>query len=155
MGDERQICTVERTLDVIGDRWTVLILRDAFYGVRRFHEFVEDLGIARNVLTDRLKRLVEHGVLERQRYEDRPPRDEYRLTPKGKELLPVLLTLMRWGDRWTIDGEPEVAFRHEPCGQVVEAAVVCDHCGQQLARRDLRLIGPSPLDRMPRRIGAS
>ncbi len=92
-------CSVARTLDVVGDKWTLLVLRDAFYGVRRFEDFARDLGIARNVLTDRLGTLVDAGVLERRQYTEHPPRFEYRLTAKGRDLLPVLLTMMRWGDK--------------------------------------------------------
>jgi DNA-binding HxlR family transcriptional regulator len=137
-------CTVARTLDIIGDRWTVLILRDAFYGIRRFDDFVKDLGIARNILAARLGRLVDEGVMERRRYQDRPPREEYRLTEKGRDLLPVLLALMRWGDRWTEDGEPPVRLEHTPCRHVIEPTLVCDHCREDLAWRDLRL-SPIPV----------
>ena len=92
-------CSIARTLDVIGDRWSLMIIRDAFYGVRRFEVFQRDLGVARNVLTDRLNKLVDKGVLERRRYEDRPPRYEYRLTDRGRDLVGVVLVIMRWGDK--------------------------------------------------------
>lgn len=131
-------CSVARALEVVGERWALMIVRDAFYGVRRFEDFQHDLGIARNTLTDRLRRLVEQGVLERVPYEERPPRYEYRLTEKGKDLLPVMLSMMRWGDKWHPGemGAP-VRFTHTTCGHVTSPTVVCDHCGVELKRRDL------------------
>src|SRR5687768_7420595 len=93
-------CSVARTLDVVGEWWTMLIIRDAFRGVRRFEDFQRSLGIARNVLTARLQRLVDEGVIERRPYQDNPLRHEYRLTAKGLDLYPVLVSLMQWGDRW-------------------------------------------------------
>ena len=138
-------CSVARSLEVVGERWSLLIVRDAIYGVKRFEDFQADLGIARNILTDRLKRLVEHGVLERTRYDERPPRYEYRLTEKGKDLLPVLLAMMRWGDKW-FPGEmgAPVKLTHTTCGQVTNPVVACEHCGEELKRRDLRT-EPSPV----------
>src|SRR3954470_9045942 len=94
-----QHCSIARALEVLGDRWTLLVIRDAFMGVRRFDDFQRDLGVARNVLTDRLTRLVEDGILEKRRYQERPERFEYRLTEKGLDLWPVLVSLMKWGDR--------------------------------------------------------
>ncbi|HEX2296569.1 MAG TPA: helix-turn-helix domain-containing protein [Actinomycetota bacterium] len=133
-------CSVARTLDVIGDKWSLLILRDAFYGVRRFDDFREDLGIARNVLTDRLQKLVATGVFERRRYEERPPRYEYRLTDKGRALLPVLLAMIAWGDRWANDSDiPPVTLTHTACGCVTHAVVACDHCGEELTLREVRV----------------
>ena len=93
-------CAVANTVEMVNDSWTILILRDAFLGVRRFDEFVNDLGIARNVLTDRLERLVANGMLETRLYQDRPPRYEYRLTEQGKDLFDVLMTLWSYGERW-------------------------------------------------------
>lgn len=142
--DLTESCTVARTLDVIGDRWSVLILRDAFYGVRRFEDFVDDLGIARNVLTGRLNRLVEHEVMERRPYQQRPTRHEYRLTARGRELLPVLLALMRWGDRWTTDGDPPVRIEHRSCGHDVDPVLVCGHCRDEVVWRDL-WVDPLPI----------
>lgn len=126
-------CSVARTLDVVGDKWTLLVLRDAFYGVRRFEDFTRDLGIARNVLTDRLGRLVEAGVLERRQYEERPPRFEYRLTAKGRELLPVVLAMMHWGDRWEDPvGSGPVDLIHDDCGATTHAVSTCAGCGGAL-----------------------
>ncbi|MPZ71762.1 MAG: transcriptional regulator [Nitriliruptorales bacterium] len=131
-------CSIARTLEVIGERWSLLIVRDAFYGVRRFDDFQRDLGIARNVLTDRLATLVEWGVFDRRQYEDRPPRFEYVLTEKGRELLPVILTMMRWGDRWESGGDRPVTLTHRACGHVAEPVVACSHCRGDLLWKELR-----------------
>ncbi|MFA9428843.1 winged helix-turn-helix transcriptional regulator [Egicoccus sp. AB-alg2] len=140
-------CTVARTLEVIGDRWTVLVLRDAFYGVRRFEDWVADLGIARNILTDRLGKLVDHGVLEKQPYAERPVRYEYRLTEKGKDLLPVVLSLAAWGSRWETEDRPEAArIVHTSCDHDADPTVVCGHCGDPLRRREIR-VEPNPVRR--------
>lgn len=142
-------CTVARALEVIGDRWTVLVLRDAFYGVRRFGDFVADLDIARNVLADRLAKLVDAGVMEKVAYETRPPRYEYHLTEKGRDLLPVMLTLWRWGDRWCAGDDPPVKLFHRTCGEQTHAEIVCSHCHEPLQRHDLR-VDPVPV-RVPER----
>jgi len=131
-------CSIARTLGVIGERWSLLIVRDAFYGIRRFDDFRADLGIARNVLTDRLNTLVDQGIFERRQYEQRPPRYEYLLTAKGIDLLPVILAMMRWGDRWEGDGAPPVTLTHKNCGHRTEPVVVCDHCRDELRWGELR-----------------
>lgn len=131
-------CSIAATLDVIGDRWTLLILRDAFRGIRRFEALHRDLGIARNLLADRLARLVEHGVLEKVRYQDRPPRSEYRLTAAGRDLSPVLVALMHWGDRHTAPASgPPVELVHRECGHPIEVRLVCPHCDAALTATDL------------------
>lgn len=130
---ESQNCSIARALEVIGDRWTPLILRDAVRGTRRFEDFQASLGIARNVLSSRLGRLCDEGILERHRYQDRPPRDEYLLTAKGHDLEPVLLGLMRWGDRYAAPHGPPVVLTHAACGHELDARLVCAHCGQALA----------------------
>lgn len=137
-------CSVARTLDVVGDKWSLLILRDAFYGVRRFEDFARDLGVARNVLTDRLVRLVDAGVLERRQYDDRPPRSEYRLTAKGRDLFPVIVTMMHWGDAWQceVDAGP-VELIHEDCGNATHAVAVCAACEGALTPFNVR-IDPLP-----------
>jgi len=123
-------CSIAATLDVVGDRWTVLILRDVFRGVRRFAQLQADLGIARNLLADRLSRLVDHGVLERVPYQTRPLRCEYRLTAKGADLSTALIALMGWGDRWYAhDGVPTILV-HETCGTPLEQVVRCPHCDE-------------------------
>ncbi|MES1247346.1 MAG: helix-turn-helix domain-containing protein, partial [Actinomycetota bacterium] len=106
--ETQPLCGVARTLEVVGERWTLLIVRDAFLGLRRFDEFQESLGIARNVLTDRLNRLVGEGILERVRYSERPERFEYRLTAKGRELNLALAGLRQWGDRYLSEQPPRV-----------------------------------------------
>jgi DNA-binding HxlR family transcriptional regulator len=136
-------CSVARTLDVVGDKWTLLVLRDAFYGVRRFEDFARDLGIARNVLTDRLGRLVEAGVMKRRQYEERPPRFEYRLTAKGRDLLPVILTMMRWGDEWQGQGSGPVDLIHDGCGKPTHAVAACARCGETLTPFNVR-VDPLP-----------
>lgn len=132
-------CSIARTLDLIGERWTLLILRDAFNGVRRFEDFREGLGIARNILADRLHSLVEYGLLEQRRYQERPDRYEYRLTNRARELFPVLIALAQWGDRYLTgdDGAPTL-ITHAACGQQVEAVVRCPSCDVQVAARDCR-----------------
>jgi DNA-binding HxlR family transcriptional regulator len=134
---ESQTCSVARTLEVVGERWTLLIVRDAFLGVRRFEDFQRSLGIARNVLSDRLARLVEAGVLERRRYHERPPRDEYRLTEKGRELRTALVALKDWGDRHLAPNGPPRLVEHTGCGGAAVATLVCDGCGAELGPGDI------------------
>ncbi|MEV0052115.1 helix-turn-helix domain-containing protein [Saccharopolyspora shandongensis] len=125
-------CSIARTMDLIGDWWTPLVLREAFAGIRRFDDFQESLGLARNTLNARLQRLVEEGLLDRVRYQQRPDRYEYVLTEKGEDFYPVLAAIMAWGDRW-LAGEsgPPVITRHT-CGQATHGVVVCEHCAQPL-----------------------
>jgi DNA-binding HxlR family transcriptional regulator len=131
-------CSVARTLEVVGEWWTMLIVREAFSGVRRFDDFQAHLGIARNVLASRLQGLVDHGILERRPYQDRPERFEYRLTQKGLDLYPLLVSLMRWGDRWTAgEAGPPVQLIHD-CGHDPEAALICTHCGRELKPREVK-----------------
>jgi DNA-binding HxlR family transcriptional regulator len=126
----QQVCSVAATLEVIGDPWTLLIIRDAFAGVRRFERWQERLGVARNVLAARLKSLVAHGVLERRAYSDRPPRYEYVLTAKGRDLQDVLLTMVAWGDKHVYGGPGgPVCFTHTGCGQGFSPRLVCEACG--------------------------
>ncbi len=135
-------CSVARTLDVVGDKWTLLVIRDAFYGARRFEDFRRDLGIARNVPTDRLGRLVDAGILERQLYQDRPPRCEYRLTRKGRDPPPDAVTLMRLGDTEAPHDQPPVDLFHGDCGNATHAVVSCAHPGEDLTPFN---IGMEPL----------
>jgi DNA-binding HxlR family transcriptional regulator len=131
-------CSVARTLEVVGEWWTMLVIREAFSGVRRFDDFQGRLGIARNVLAARLQGLVDHGVLERRQYQDRPPRCEYRLTEKGRDLYPVLIAMLTWGDKWTAgEAGPPLKLTHE-CGHDPEAILVCSHCGEKLDARQVR-----------------
>ena len=137
-------CSIARTLDVIGEPWSPLILRDVYVGIDRFEQIQADLGISRKVLTERLKWLVESGVLERRQYETRPPRHEYALTAKGKELCDLLLVMVRWGDRWADDGAgPPVLYRHHACGQISHVELRCAHCGESMRARDIEIV-PGP-----------
>jgi DNA-binding HxlR family transcriptional regulator len=121
-------CSIAATLDVIGDRWTLLILRDVFRGVRRFAQLQSDLGIAKNLLADRLSKLVDRGVLERVPYHRRPLRCEYRLTTKGADLSTALIALMGWGDRWYATGGVPTILVHDDCGTPLEQVVRCPRC---------------------------
>lgn len=130
--------SVERALDQVGDRWTFLVLREAFFGVRRFDEFLGNTGISPAVLTDRLKKLVEHDVLAKQPYGSHPNRFEYRLTEKGLDLYPMIVLLMRWGDRWLDDGDgPPITLHHRTCGNDLRPTLPCEHCGEELRARDV------------------
>lgn len=132
-------CSIARTLDVVGERWTLLILRDAFNGLRRFEEFEASLPIASNVLTVRLQTLVAHGILERRQYQARPVRHEYRLTDRGRKLYPVLIALLKWGDEF-LAGEagPPIALVHRDCGHAIAAEVVCTACHERLKPWNVR-----------------
>ena len=120
-----QNCSIARTLEVVGERWTLLIIRDAFLGITRFDGFLSRIPIARNVLTDRLAGLVDHGILTRVRYQSHPPRHEYHLTPRGQDLLPVIVTLTEWGDRHLAPAGPPREFAHKECGGQVTATLTC------------------------------
>lgn len=144
-------CVVASTIDVIGDRWTLLILRDVFFGVRRFGDFQKDLKIARNVLTERLQTLVTHGILKTVPYQDNPPRHEYRLTEKGRDLFDVLMALWRFGDKHEHANVERVVV-HQECGQRTHMVPACAHCGGELTRHNL-LVEP-PLDVVAARRGA-
>ena len=137
---EQQPCSIARTLAVVGDRWTLLILRDCFLGVRRFDAFEKRLGITRHVLAERLKKLVEHGVLIKAPYQQRPLREEYRLTEKGLELHPAILALVSWGDKHMADerGAP-VRHIHKGCGQAMRPVTVCSECGEPMTARDVKV----------------
>jgi DNA-binding HxlR family transcriptional regulator len=132
-------CSIARTLDVIGEGWAPLILRDVFVGINRFDQLQADLGISRKVLAERLKHLVHHEVLERRAYSSRPERFEYVLTPRGRELVGVLMVMIRWGDHW-LAGEagPPVLYRHHTCGEIAHVELHCSHCGQPM--------GPDTID---------
>jgi DNA-binding HxlR family transcriptional regulator len=146
-------CSVARTMDLLGDGWTPLILREAFYGLKRFDEFQSGLGIARNTLAERLRRLVGEGLLEKQLYQTEPRRYEYVLTEKGSDFFGVLAAMSGWGDRWLAGNEgPPVMFHHDPCGHDGGAEVVCAGCGETLRAEDTSMwIGPGYPTRLRRR----
>lgn len=137
-------CSIARATDLFGDAWTALIMRDVLAGVTRFDDLAHDLGISRKVLAARLARLVREEVLVRERYQDRPPREHYRATEKGKELYPVLIALMNWGDRWYAGpaGAP-ARIHHLTCGQDTTVVAACAHCGEPLTvDNTTQLAGP-------------
>ncbi|RJL23095.1 winged helix-turn-helix transcriptional regulator [Bailinhaonella thermotolerans] len=125
-------CSVSRAAGVAADPWTLLILRDLFLGLNRYEELRRDLGIATNVLADRLDRLVADGLAERHAYQDNPLRHAYRLTPAGRDLYPVLLTLLAWGDRHRSEGGPPLRLLHADCGHPAVPSLTCSHCGGAL-----------------------
>jgi DNA-binding HxlR family transcriptional regulator len=135
-------CSVARTLAVVGERWTMLILRDAFLGRRRFDEFQRSTGIARNILATRLRALVRDGIFERSTASE--GRVEYRLTRKGMELYPVMAAMLKWGDTWLCDEKgPPLTLVHRPCGARTTPSMTCSHCGG--------LLNPREMLAMPRR----
>jgi DNA-binding HxlR family transcriptional regulator len=130
-------CSVARTLEIVGEKWTLLALREVFLGNRRFDEIVRCTGAPRDTLAARLKTLVRNGVLERRQYSERPARYEYRLTEAGRDLFPAIMTLMHWGDKYLAgeDGPPRI-FEHT-CGHRFVPQLVCEACGEPVDRRDL------------------
>jgi DNA-binding HxlR family transcriptional regulator len=135
---EGQVCSIARSLELIGERWTLLIVRDIFRRKRRFDDIQQNLGIARNVLANRLDRLVEQGIAEKRLYQERPPRYEYFLTEKGIDLWPVLTSLIMWGDKHE-PGEqgPPAILRHKNCGGGISDHFICEACGEELWARDV------------------
>src|SRR5262249_46626110 len=140
-------CSIAQSLEVVGEWWSLLIIRDAMFGVTRFDDFQRRLGIARNVLTQRLDHLVERGVLERVPYQDHPVRYDYRLTPAGRDLWPVLDALRQWGDRWHAPEGPPVEMEHRLCGHRVTLVLTCPECGRPATGAELRMVpGPGARD---------
>jgi DNA-binding HxlR family transcriptional regulator len=137
-------CSIAQCLEAVGEWWTVLILRDAFLGVTRFDAFQRRLGIARNVLAQRLTHLIEHGILDRVAYQENPVRYDYRLTDKGRDLWPVLTMMRQWGDRWAAPDGPPLAAVHVPCGHITVAVPVCHECGKTMELSDIKTVaGPA------------
>ena len=136
-------CSIAATLSFVGDRWSLLILRDVFRGVHRFADLCVDLHIARNVLADRLDKLVDAGILERVPYQERPLRHEYRLTAKGRDLSPALVALMRWGDRWANEGDPPTLLVHDACGTELEQLLRCPTCEVEVTPTHIRSRHPA------------
>jgi len=132
-----QDCSIARTLEVLGERWTLLVIRDVFNGNRRFDQMQENLGVARNVLSARLGWLVDEGILEKRAYQERPPRYEYFLTEKGLDLWPVMISLLDWGDRHLAEpAGPPMLILHKGCGGPVDGRGYCERCGERLTARD-------------------
>jgi DNA-binding HxlR family transcriptional regulator len=129
-GDDRprERSTIEQTLALVGDRWTILVLRASFRGIRRFDDFCDDLGIARPILTARLRKLVAAGLMTKELYQERPPRYEYRLTAAGVALSPAIVALVRWGDEHLGTGPPSTRLVHAPCGTELEQGFWCRRC---------------------------
>jgi DNA-binding HxlR family transcriptional regulator len=137
-------CTIARSADILGDHWNLLIIRQACLGVRRFDDFQSTLGIGRNILSQRLSRLVDQGLLTRHEYQARPPRHAYTLTDQGREVYPILAAMAAWGDRWLTgpEGSPLV-LHHTACDHDMQAVVVCSECEQPLdVRRVTAIAGP-------------
>jgi DNA-binding HxlR family transcriptional regulator len=132
-------CSIARSLEVVGEWWTPLVLREVFFGRHRFEEMLGELGISRNVLTDRLATLVDNGLLERVPYQDAPVRHEYHLTEKGRDFFPVLVALMEWGDRWESPDGPPLVLQHRDCDHKANPALTCSHCGGQLHAGNVRV----------------
>ncbi len=138
-------CSVAQCLEVVGEWWTLLIVRDAFLGVTRFDEFQERLGISRNVLGQRLARLTQAGVLTKVPYSEHPPRFDYRLTDKGRDLWPVITAVRQWGDKHAAPDGPPLQLIHKACGEISEPKLVCSACGESIGPRDVKAI-PGPGD---------
>ena len=144
-------CSVAQCLEVVGEWWTLLILRDVFLGVTRFDEFQERLGISRNVLGQRLASLIEHGVLTKVPYSERPPRYDYRLTEKGRDLWPVITTMRQWGDKHAAPVGPPLELIHKPCGEITEGQLTCVACGHPMDERNVRAVpGPGAVEPLVR-----
>ncbi|NUT44435.1 MAG: helix-turn-helix transcriptional regulator [Thermoactinospora sp.] len=136
---ETQNCSAARALEIVGERWSLLLIRHAiFRGVTRFSDFQRSLGIARNVLAARLDRFVDEGLMERRPSSDDSPYHDYVLTDMGRELQPVIVALTHWGDRWAAPGAPPVVFRHENCGGEIRQRAVCCDCGQDVPAGEVR-----------------
>lgn len=146
-------CTIARTLQVVGEKWTLLILRESFYGATRFEQFHSVLNCPRNLLSERLSKLVDEGILERSEYRvpGRRARNEYRMTDQGRELTPILLALMAWGDRHKADPEgPPVTARHAGCGKELRVALTCADGHEVAGPDDIELVaGPGALPAVP------
>jgi len=149
---DSQICSMARSLAIFGDRWTLLIIRDAFRRIRRFSDFQKSLGITKHRLSDRLNRLVEADILEKVPYEGSQKRFEYKLTAKGLDLYPILLSVALWGDKWECDEDgPPVAYVHKTCGKTTQPRYTCDHCEQEILAKEISpQAGPGVLKKIER-----
>ena len=140
----REASTIERTLALVGDRWTILVLRAALRGIRRFDEFCADLGIARPILTARLRKLVGAGLMTKELYQEHPPRYEYRLTPAGVDLSPVLVALVRWGEQHLSNGQRSTVLVHAACGTELEQGFWCETCATTFGPTAIRGVSVDP-----------
>ena len=137
-------CSIARSLAVVGEPWSPLVIRDVFVGINRFDDLQRDLGISRKVLAERLRHLVDAGMLERRPYSERPLRHEYVLTEMGLEFVDVLMAMVKWGDRWTAgDAGPPILYRHHSCGEITHAEPHCAVCGEVLHATDVD-VEPGP-----------
>ena len=143
----REPCSMARTISVIGDRWTLMVLRDCFLRIRRFEDFERSLGITRHLLADRLRKLVKAGVLSKQPYSERPKRYEYRLTDKGLDLYPIMMAVVHWGDTHMAGtkGRP-LLHEHITCGHTFDPVMTCSHCREEITARAVR-VRPGPAAR--------
>jgi DNA-binding HxlR family transcriptional regulator len=149
---ESQVCSIARSLEVIGERWSLLIVRDALFGgATRYNDFQRNLGIATNILKARLDGFVEAGIMRRHQYSEQPPLHEYLLTDKGRALAHALVALSEWGDNWATDGEPPILYTHSVCGTGVTPQTVCAHCGPVTDPAEIQaVLGPGmPAERRP------
>lgn len=145
---ETQTCSIARSLEVVGERWSILILRSISLGATRFDDLQSSTGITRSMLTTRLRTLIDEGVIEKRQYSEKPPRYEYLLTEKGQDLWPVMVHLMKWGDRYYLDPKgPPTIVQHRGCGGEPDLHLICDRCGKPLERSDIKTIpGPGRRD---------
>ncbi len=142
-------CSVAQCLEVVGEWWSMLILREVFLGVTRFDQFQERLGISRNILGQRLSKLVDEGVLDKVPYSEHPLRYDYRLTAKGRDLWPVLTAMRQWGDKYAAPEGPPLEVIHRDCGKVSQAVLTCSACGEPITARDVRAVpGPGDADQL-------
>jgi DNA-binding HxlR family transcriptional regulator len=148
----KQNCSIARTLSILGERWTLIVLTELFLGRTRFEEIQEERGIASNILSQRLATLVEHGIAERRRYSEHPERFEYHLTDKGRDLLPVQLALVRWGDKYMAEDGPPVEAVHTECDHAFQMVPTCSHCGAEIKRGTVEArLGPGATKRQRER----
>ncbi len=144
-------CSVAQCLEVVGEWWTLLIVRDAFLGVTRFDEFQKRLGISRNVLDQRLARLVQGGVVAKVPYSEHPPRFDYRLTERGRDLWPVIDAMRQWGDKHAAPDGPPLRLLHQACGEISEPVLVCSGCGEPIGAQDVKAVpGPGDVEQLVR-----
>jgi DNA-binding HxlR family transcriptional regulator len=148
---DTQDCSVARALETLGERWTLLIVRDALHGVTRYDDFLARLGVPTSTLARRLDQLADAGIFTRHRYETRPPRYEYRLTGPGRELATVIAALREWGDRHLSPGGPPADYKHRGCGGTAITEMKCDACGQQLQAQDIARTEYRPVRKTRRR----